>query len=276
MDFHSLIQPALLGLIQGLTEFIPISSDGHLVITRQLLGWADQGAMFDAILHVATLLALLVYFRKDIIDIFKSLNPRAAGHTLVQSRRVGWLIVIATVPAVAAGLLFPALFTDTSRTLTATAILMIFMGLMIILAERVARGRKSIAKLTFFDALAIGLAQMAAMLPGVSRSGSTIITGLYLGLKREEAAHFSFLMGTLALALAGGYAFLQIETGHFSTNWFALAVASAIAFGSGLLAIDFMMRFLKRHQLYGFAGYLIVVGAGLVIVKLAGLHLPLF
>lgn len=273
---ESFIQPLILGLVQGLAEFLPISSSGHLVITREVLGWADQGALFDAVLHLATVIAILIYFRTDWLNIVTSLNPKSTSHSAVQSRRLLWLLGISTVPAIAGGLLFPQLFTEQGRSLIIVAGLMIFTGLMFILVERIARGRKNLSKLTFFDALSIGLAQLSAMLPGISRSGATIISGLYIGLKREEAARYAFLMGVPALALAGGYALLQMELGSNTVNWALLGAGFGTSLVGSLAAIAIMMRFLKNNRLHVFAGYLIVVGIALLVLKFAGVGLPLF
>ncbi len=273
LDF---IQPAILGLVQGLTEFLPISSSGHLVIVRELFGWADQGALFDAVLHLATVIAILIYFRADWLGILASLNPKSTSHSVVQSRRLLWLLIISTVPVIAGGLLFPQLFTEDGRNLMIIAGLMIFAGLMFILVERIAHGRKNLSKLTFFDALSIGIAQLGAMLPGISRSGATIASGLYIGLKREEAARYAFLLGVPALILAGGYALLQIDLGNTAVNWTMLGVGSGVSLISSFAAIAIMMRFLKHNKLYVFAGYLIVVGIALLVLKLAHIGLPLF
>jgi len=262
---HALIQPIVLGLVQGLTEFLPISSSGHLVIARDVLGWADQGALFDAVLQLASVMALSLYFRADIGNIIKGLNPKSVDPAATRSRRLFWLLVVSTVPVVAAGLLFPVLFEQTARGLLPIASMMIFVGLIFILVERIAKGRKSLTKLTFFDALAVGVAQMAALLPGVSRSGASIATGLYVGLKREESVHYAFLMGIPALLLAGGYALLQMEFGKVAVNWPILGMSFVVAFVSSLAAIWFMMQWFKRHRLYVFAGYRILFGIGLIV-----------
>ncbi len=270
------IQPIILGLVQGLTEFLPISSSGHLVITREVFGWADQGALFDAVLHLATVVAILIYFRADWLSIWASLNPKSASHSAVQSRHLLLLLAVSTVPAIVGGFLFPQLFIEQGRGLTTIAGLMIFTGLMFILVERIARGKKNLSKLTFFDALSIGIAQLGAMLPGISRSGATIITGLYIGLKREEAARYAFLLGVPALALAGGYSLFQMESGQTAVNWMFLGIGSGVSLISSLIAITIMMRFLKNNKLYVFAGYMIAVGIALLVFKFSHIELPFF
>jgi undecaprenyl-diphosphatase len=264
VDFHSLIQPVVLGLIQGLTEFLPISSSGHLVVVREVLHWPDQGALFDAVLQLASVTALVIYFWSDVSSMVKSLNPKRTTHAAIQSRQLFWLLVVSTVPVVGAGLLFQHLFTVTARDLLSVAVMMIFVGLMFIVVERIARDRKNLTKLTFFDALALGIAQMTALLPGVSRSGASIATGLYLGLKREEALRYAFLMGIPALTLAGGYGLLQMEFGKAPVQWLVLGVSFVVAFVSSLAAIALMMKWFSRYRLYPFAGYRII--AGLVLI----------
>jgi len=259
------LQPALLGIVQGLTEFIPISSSGHLVVVRELFGWPDQGALFDAVLQLASVTALVVYFWSDLVQIFRGLNPKSKTHADTQARKLFGLVAISTVPIVAAALLFPTLFTETARGLLPVACMMIFVGLIFILVERLTRERKSLAKLTFFDALLVGVAQAAALLPGVSRSGSSIAAGLYLGLKREDTIRYAFLIGIPALALAGSYAIIQMEFGATPIDWLVLGVSFAVAFFSSLAAIWFMMRWFKRHRLYLFAGYRILFGLGLIV-----------
>ncbi len=273
MDF---IQPIVLGVVQGLAEFLPVSSSGHLVIVREIFGFEDQGALFDAVLHLATVIAILIYFRADWANIISSLNPRSNNHSAIQSRRILWLLVLSTLPAIAGGLLFPQLFTEQGRTLTMIASLMVFTGLMFIVVERVSRGKKNLSKLTFFDALSLGVAQLGAMLPGISRSGATIATGLYIGLKREEAARYAFLLGVPALVLAGGYALLKMEFGQVVVNWAELGIGFAVSLVSSIVAIAMMMRFVRTHKLHAFSVYLIALGLLLISLKIAHIGLPLF
>lgn len=261
----TVLQPAILGLVQGLTEFLPISSSGHLVIIRDIFQWPDQGPLFDAVLQLASVAALLVYFRIEVGLMIRSLNPKLTTHTVRQSRRLLGLLAISTIPVVVAGLLFPNLYENIARGLLPVAGMMIFVGLLFIVVERVTSDHRGLSKLTFFDALATGIAQMAALLPGVSRSGASIATGLYLGLKREDATRYAFLMGIPALALAGGYALLQLEFGKTAVEWSTLGLGFAVAFLSSLAAISFMMRWFKHHKLFVFAGYRIVIGIGLII-----------
>lgn len=265
IDWSNFIQPAILGVIQGITEFLPVSSSGHLVIVREVFGWPDQGSLFDAVLQLASVAALVIYFRTDVVTMLRSLNPKITNHSAVAARRLFGFLALSTVPVVAAGLLFTNLITTTARGLLPVASMMIFVGLMFILIERISQGRKNLTKISFFDALAIGVAQMAALLPGVSRSGASIAAGLYLGLKREEATRYAFLIGIPALTLAGGYGLLQMELGKTLVDWSALGIGFLVAFASSFAAISFMMYWFKRHTLLGFAGYRIIFGVLLLI-----------
>ncbi|RLC37698.1 undecaprenyl-diphosphatase UppP [candidate division Kazan bacterium] len=259
------IQVIILGVVQGLTEFIPISSSGHLVAVRQILGLEDQGLMFDAVLHLATLLVVIIYFWRDWQAMFFALFAKNLTHRVKQSRRLIGLIMVTTVPAAGAGLLFKNFIDNDARSLLSVAGLMIFTGLMFILLERVAAVRKDILKLNFFDALSIGLAQAAAILPGISRSGATIITGMYHGLKREAAAKYSFLAAGPVIAMAGLYSLWQLFSNPQTVSWTNLGIGFAMALISGLIAVHFLLQFLRRHKLDIFAGYLIVIGLGLIV-----------
>ena len=269
-NFTPQLQAIGLGLVQGLTEFIPVSSSGHLVLVRQLLGWPDQGLDFDAVLHLATALAVLVYFWADWRRLFLSLVSRKQTREFQQARRLAGLIVITTMPAIGAGLLLEGWVEHQLRDLLAVASLMIITGLMMLVVERAARAHRDISKLHFWDALSIGLAQAAAILPGISRSGATIMTGMYHGLKREVAARYSFLAAGPIVVLAGTASLWRLLTSEATTRTsvMELGLGFAASLVAGLIAIAFLIRFLKTHSLYVFAGYLMVVGVGLIIFKL--------
>lgn len=269
---QTLIETAILGAVQGLTEFIPISSSGHLILVRELFGFADQGLAFDAVLHLATALAVLVYFWADWKNIFTSLFAFKPNRTSIQSRRLFILILATTVPAIGAGLLFASTIEEQIRTLLPVALLMIFTGIMFVVVEKVAETKKDISKMSFFDALSIGLAQAVAILPGISRSGVTIITGMYHGLKRETAARYSFLAAMPVVMLAGGYSFWQMLKAPEEIAYLPLAVGFATSFVFGLAAVHLLLTFLKHHRLYIFAWYMIVIGLALVALH----YFPIF
>lgn len=250
----------VLGLVQGLTEFIPISSSGHLVVARELLNVSEAGLFYDVMLHMGTLLAVLIYFRKDIFDIFQKIQT---DRTLLIN------IVIGTIPAVVAGVLFSGVVDMLGSHAIVAAGFMIVIGVVFLVVEYVYKkqdsaSRKGVVEVTKKDALIIGLVQMCALLPGVSRSGMTIAAGLLRGLSRSEAARFSFLLSIPAIAGAGVYTALKTvsESAAIPLNG-PILVGFFVSFASGLLAIDFLMRYLKKNGLSLFAWYLVLVGFGL-------------
>jgi undecaprenyl-diphosphatase len=264
------IQSVILGVVQGLTEFLPISSSGHLVVLPKLFGWQDQGVIFDIAMHVATLLAVLVYFRTDVAAIGKSLFSRAATREVRSAKTLALHIGIATVPVLLTGIILSSFIETTGRQIISVASLMIFVGIIFLVVEKFATPRKDLQKLTWYDSLSIGLAQAAALLPGVSRSGSTIIAGIYTGLKREAATRFSFLLAIPAIVLAGGYSVLKLllERPELVYSPLAIVAGFGAAFVSGLIAIAFMMAFVKKHRLNIFAYYRILFGLALIAVYL--------
>lgn len=263
------IQAAVLGAVQGLTEFIPISSSGHLVVVRQLFNLPDQGLAFDAVLHLATATAILIYFWNDWRHLWVSLLSRSQMRGVQQSRKLFWLIAVTTVPAIGAGLLWAGYLEGQLRNIPTIASLMILTGLLFILIERIAQPHRDLTKLNFFDALSIGLAQALAILPGISRSGATIITGMYHGLRREVAARYSFLAAGPIVVLAGLYSLWKLlAAGSSEVETISLIVGFVASLLAGLVAIHFLLKWLKQNRLYVFAGYLIIVGVGLVIFSL--------
>ncbi|MDD5605959.1 MAG: undecaprenyl-diphosphate phosphatase [Patescibacteria group bacterium] len=262
------IETAILGATQGLTEFIPISSSGHLILIREIFGFQDQGLAFDAVLHLATALAVLIYFWQEWKNISVAIFSKKETRTATQSRRLFLLIVVTTIPAIGAALLWAETIEQQVRGVIPVAALMVFTGLMFIWLERISQAKKDTSKLNFFDALGIGLAQAVAILPGISRSGATIITGMYYGLKRETAARYSFLAAMPIIVLAGLYSLWQFSTAADTVAWEALAIGFVTAFGFGLLAIHLLINFLKNNRLFIFAGYLIATGAGLIALYL--------
>lgn len=263
---ESYIHAAILGLVQGVTEFLPISSSGHLVVVPRLFGWEDQGVIFDIALHLATLLAVVIYFRTDIRSMVRGLLTKRPTRDSKLGRQLAIQIGLATIPILIAGLLLMNFINTSGRSVPVVAGLMIFVGLLFILIEKIAVPRKDLGKLVWSEALAVGIAQAAALLPGVSRSGATIVTGIYNGLKREAATRFSFLLAIPAILMAGGYSVIKLftDTQPMTYSWAALGVGFAAAFLSGLAAISFMMYFMKRSRLTPFAYYRIVFGLGLL------------
>lgn len=260
------LEALILGIIQGLTEFIPVSSSGHLVLADRLFGVGGGSLAFDVALHGGTLLALIIYFWRDIVGLLRSLF-RASDQT-----RLAWLLIIATVPAVFAGLLLEDLAEDTFRSGLLVSFNLITIALLMLWAEsQYKRSKKHTAlqKTSRNQALTMGFAQALAIVPGVSRSGSTITAGLFAGMDRVAATRFSFLLGipiifgafVKSVLFGDGLTQVQDETGVFLVGILA-------AFLSGLFAIRFLLKYLAKHSLKVFAYYRITLGIVVIIIGL--------
>jgi len=266
----NLLQAAVLGVVQGLTEFLPISSTAHLRIVPALAHWPDPGAAFTAVVQLGTMLAILLYFWREIVHItvawFGGLFNRATRETL--EYRMGWYVIFATVPIGILGLLFSNQIETGARNLWVIASTLIALGLVLLLAERVGAHKRDEEEITLRDGLLVGLAQAAALVPGVSRSGATITAGLFVGLKREAAARFSFLLSIPAVVLSGLFELHRLgEPGGPSVA--ATVLATVLAFVVGLASIHWLLQFLTRHSTAVFVGYRVAVGL-LLIGLLAG------
>jgi undecaprenyl-diphosphatase len=243
----------VLGLVQGLTEFLPVSSSGHLVIVPAALGWEEPPLGLTVLLHLGTLLALLVYFRNDLIGLALGLLGR--GPDPAAARRMVGFLVIGTIPAVIAGLALGNFFEDAFARPYESCVELVITGFMLLAVERLGE-RAARADLDAPRAAGIGVAQALAILPGISRSGATIGAGLWFGMDREEATRFSFLLAIPAILGAG---VLDLAQGELDVSRSGMVgfVAAAI---SGYLAIAVLLRFVRTHSLRPFAGYLFVVG----------------
>jgi undecaprenyl-diphosphatase len=268
------LQAIVMGIVQGLTEFLPISSSGHLIIVPYLLGWNDpflQSLAFSVVISAGTLAALLVYFRHD----WARLIP--AGLATIRDRsfqgdpdrRLAWLIAVATIPAAIAGFLFNDVFEQAVRQAGLVAIMLLVGAAILWLADRWGSKRRDLDELGFPAAIAIGAAQALALIPGVSRSGVSISAGLFAGLTREGAARFSFLMATPITALAVGYETVKLIRGDVAGVAAVPLIAGTIAaFISGMLAIAILLRFVRTHSYGIFVAYRIVVAAIVIVVFL--------
>ncbi len=260
-------QAVILGLVQGLTEFIPVSSSGHLIIARELLGLKDSGLFFDAVLHLATFLAILIYFRRDWWQMLTiSLAKKESKTPLVADRRLLGLILMATIPGLLVGYFSHSWIENNFRSSLSVAILMLAIGLVYLAFEYWSKLPKMSRTLNNFDAFGIGLAQAIAVIPGISRSGMTMLGGRYVGLNREAAAKFSFMLAAPIVAAAGGYGLLQaIKDNLIRQDYLFWLVAFGISLISGLLVIGWLLRFFQKHSLNWFAYYLLVVGTGIIV-----------
>jgi undecaprenyl-diphosphatase len=264
-----------LGVVQGLTEFLPISSTAHLRIVPALLGWPDPGAGFTAVVQIGTLAAVLAYFRNDIVRIGKAWTRGIVARRPIESldARMGWMMILATVPIVAFGLLFEDAIDTQLRSLYVIAGVMIALALVLLVAEsfvsyRARRGiaQKRLEDVTWFDAIATGFAQALALVPGTSRSGVTITACLFEGLARDAAARFSFLLSLPAIFAAGVYKLIKERDTLLGTSDDAAAlivctIASAIV---GYASIAFLLRYLRTHTTGIFIVYRLLLG-GLIL-----------
>ncbi|HEX2085525.1 MAG TPA: undecaprenyl-diphosphate phosphatase, partial [Solirubrobacteraceae bacterium] len=246
----------VLGIVQGLTEFLPISSSAHLRIVPAFAGWEDPGAAFTAVIQLGTMAAVLLYFRRDLVNIARGWvgglrDPSRRGEL---DHRMGWYLIIGTVPIVIFGFAFDDTIEDDLRSLNLIAGTLIGLGLLLLLAERMAKRDRDIEGVTWRDSLVIGLAQAAALIPGVSRSGATITAGLFLRFDRAAAARFSFLLSVPAVVLSGLYQLRDIG-GEGAVGFVPTTLATIAAFASGYASIAFLLRFLVTHTTAVFVVY---------------------
>jgi undecaprenyl-diphosphatase len=270
----TILESVILGLIQGATEFIPVSSSAHLIIVPWLLGWTDPtltSLPFDIALHLGTLAAVLIFFAKDWVRLirafFQSLFQRRIDAD--PDRRLAWLLILGTIPGAAAGFFFEGAIDDlfhkpgapvSPATMLVMAAIIAGFGAILLWADRAARHAQGLERLTLAQAALIGLSQALAVFPGVSRSGATIAAGLALGLKRDEAARFSFLLSAPIIAGTGAKSlwdvFSDYQTGALSSADLILFIAGFLAAAvSGYLCIRFLLEYLRRHRIDVFAFY---------------------
>ncbi|GFH34792.1 undecaprenyl-diphosphate phosphatase [Streptomyces pacificus] len=280
--FESLI----LGLVQGLTEFLPISSSAHLRLTAAFAGWQDPGAAFTAITQIGTEAAVLIYFRKDIARIlsawFRSLTDKAMRRD--HDAQMGWLVIVGSIPIGVLGLTLKDQIEGPFRDLRLTATMLIVMGIVLGVADRMAardetggkhrvvRERKSLRDLSVKDGLIFGMCQAMALIPGVSRSGATISGGLLMGYTREAAARYSFLLAIPAVLASGVFELREAGEGHVS--WGPTVFATVVAFAVGYAVIAWFMKFITTKSFMPFVWYRIALGILLFVLVGAGVLSP--
>jgi undecaprenyl-diphosphatase len=267
----SWLQAIILGISQGLTEFLPISSTAHTLVVSRLLGWPDPGAAFTAVTQVGTELAVVIYFRNDIARILKAWF---ASLTKVEQRsnpdaKMGWYVIIGTIPIGVAGLAFKSSIETTARNLWLVAGSLIVMGILLGLADRYARHTKSETDINTKNAILFGLGQALALIPGVSRSGATITAGLAMGFKRDVAARYSFLLAIPAVFASAALTAGDISSDSF-VNWPATIVATIVAFVVGYFVIASLMKYLQTRTFLPFVIYRIALGALLMVLLANG------
>src|SRR5437899_6984478 len=270
----SIIEAIVLGLVQGLTEFIPISSTAHLEIVPVLLGWGDPGAAASAVIQFGTWLAAVIYFFRDIVRLvvgfFRGLvNRRPLTDT---DSREAWLVVIGTIPIVLLGLLLKKHIESTFRGLWVVTTMVIVVAILLWLAEQYAKRLqlRTFEQMTVVDAVVIGVGQCLALIPGSSRSGSTIMPALFRGIDRPTAARYSFL---LSIPAVGGAGFLELfkERHHLAElGWTSIVVSIVVSFIFGYASIWFLLRYLKTHTTAIFIYYRLALGAFMIVLLAAG------
>ncbi len=254
------LSSAFFGLLQGLTEFLPVSSTGHLVLMHELAGSGASDLAFDAVLQLATVLAVIIYFRRDIMTLINAVMRRL-GRLPVNEKDItlAYALLIGTVPAVIAGLMLESYMETVFRNPLLVAGVLIGGSVLFAVAEWHYQNHKRNDQINMRKGLIIGLFQCLALIPGMSRSGASIVGGMFLGLSRSEAARFSFLLAVPIILGSGLKKLLDLMTAGMPIDWAALVIAAIVAFLSGLFAIHFMLSFVRRHTLWPFIWYRVML-----------------
>lgn len=271
-----IFEAIILGIVQGLTEFLPISSSAHLRITSELLGVGDAGSAFTAITQIGTEAAVIVFFWRDIVRIIgrwaKSLVGRVPRTD--PDARMGWWIILGTLPIVILGLLFEDAIDTTLRSLWFVAVALILFGLLLGVADRIGAKTRTLDKLSWKHGLIYGFAQALALIPGVSRSGGTITAGLLMGYTREAAARYSFLLAIPAVLGSGGYKLIKSIDEPGTTPMLETAIATVIAFVVALVVIGVFMRYITRKSFMPFVVYRVALGIVIIVLLSTGVLSP--
>ncbi|MDX1451572.1 MAG: undecaprenyl-diphosphate phosphatase [Oleiphilaceae bacterium] len=259
-------EAVILALIQGLTEFLPISSSAHLILPSQLLGWQDQGLAFDVAVHVGTLFAIVLYFRNDIRSLLVAWTTSIIKKQHTDDSRLAWLIILATIPAGLAGVVFGSFIEAHLRSTAVIAATTIVFGVALWWSDRAGSRKKHLQAMNMSGAILIGLAQALALIPGTSRSGITMTAALLLGYTREASARFSFLLSVPLITAAGSLKTAElIETGSDS-DWSLIMVGTLVSFGSAYLCITAFLHFLERIGFTPFVIYRLLLGMILLLL----------
>ncbi len=267
-----LFKAVVLGTLQGLTEFLPISSSAHLRIFPELLGWGDPGAAFTAVIQIGTELAVLIYFRKDIWRIgsawVRSLyRPEYRGHL---DSRMGWFIIIGSLPIVVLGVLLKDVIERDFRNLWIIGTTLIVLGIILGIADRFSSDDKQLKHLSLRDAVLMGAAQACALVPGVSRSGATISMGRFLGYEREAATRYAFLLAIPAVVGAGLFELKEIPHGDNAYGWGPTIVATVVSFIVGYAAIAWLLRYISTRSYAPFVLYRVALGSATLLLLATG------
>lgn len=269
------LQAVFLALVQGLTEFLPVSSSAHLILTSKILGWQDQGLAFDVAVHVGTLSAVLIYFRKEIIEMISAWTSSISGGQASANSRLAWAVIWGTIPVGLFGITLE-LFDVTETYIRPNAILIIaittiFFGLLLAVAEKTYNGKsiealKDEYQLSWKDVLTIGIAQALALIPGTSRSGITITAAALLGFTRTAAARYSFLLSIPAIVLAGGKKGYDLISEGAQFDWSFLVLGIVVSALSAFVCIHLFLKWLEKIGFMPFVWYRLALGIGLLVL----------
>ncbi len=260
------LQIIVLAVVQGLTEFLPISSSGHLVLVPYLVNWTDQGLAFDVAVHAGSLVAVCVFFREDILGLLRGALQVLGGEIKLPQANMALAIGLGTIPAALAGLLFASWIESNLRDPAVIVVTLSGYGILMALADRYGKSERVIAGVRIRDAVIIGCAQALSLVPGTSRSGVTITAGRMLGFGRQDAARFSFLLSAPVILLATLYKGFELMTGDAVVPWGQLGLGAAVSAIVAYLSIEFFMRFVSRIGLAPFAIYRVALAAVILYV----------
>lgn len=259
----------ILAIIQGLTEFLPISSSAHLILPAVVLGWNNQGLAFDVAVHVGSLLAVMIYFREDIWRLSFAWFRQGFSQQQSTDSKLAWWVILGTIPAGLFGFLMKDWIELYARSALVIAITTIVFGLLLWYADAKAKQTKTTEHLSFKDIVVIGVAQALAIIPGTSRSGITMTAGLMLGLTRESAARFSFLLSIPIILAAGLFSTLDLLEAELAVDWYALLYGAAFSFVAAYLCIFLFLSWISRIGMLPFVIYRLILGAILLYIVFA-------
>lgn len=259
-------QAVFLAALQGATEFLPVSSSGHLILVPALLGWADQGLAFDVMVHLGSLFAVMVYFRREVASILRATLGNLFGGPASAESRLGWQVAFATIPVGLAGFFFGDAIENALRNPRYIAVTMIVFALLLWWVDRRNLQRRRLADLDWKDVLVLGVAQAISLMPGVSRSGMTMTAGLMMGMNRDAAARFSFLMAIPVIILASGLKIVQLIQSGEQVDWSLMLIGVLVSALVAFAVIHWFLGFIRRFSMAPFAVYLLLLGGVILLV----------
>jgi len=262
----SLFQISFLAVLQGLTEFLPVSSSAHILLPKELLGWPDQGLVFDVAVHIGSLVAVLTYFRTDLLILFSAWRHSFTGGVMSRDARLAWFVVLATIPAGLAGLLLADFIEQYARSMLLVAFTSIFFGLLLWWSDRLKVERADLDTLTMRTTLIVGFAQVLALIPGTSRSGVTMTAAMFCGLDRKAAARFSFLLAIPIIAASGLLKGGELLQGDAQAHWGILIYATALSALVSFSCIHYFLKLIERVGFMPFVVYRVVMGFALLAI----------